>query len=286
MTDKSIGTRVLRRLWTMALGERSWGSRTGDFRTRERYGLVGRPNYAYGMLRAADTARYFGHDQVTIVEFGVASGAGLINMSDLAGLISQETGVSFKIYGFDTGAGLPELRGPKDHPEIWNAGDFTMEDRATLERRLAGRATIIWGDIEQTIGPFVRELNPQVPVGFVSVDVDIYSATMSALKLFDGDVLNYLPAVSMYFDDVGFFFANHWAGELAAINEFNEAHALRKIDRDRSLPSDRRPGGPRSWYGHMYACHLLDHPRRQTSMPRSQLTINAHARFMTENALF
>ena len=31
----------------------------------------------------------------------------------------------------------------------------------------------------------------------------------------------------MYFDDRSFFFANEWAGELAAIAEFNENHKLK-----------------------------------------------------------
>lgn len=286
MAKNHFATRIARQLWIMVLGEKSWILRTGDFRTRERHGLVHRANYAYGMLRAADNARYFGHDEVTVVEFGVASGAGLVNMSDVAKLIFEETGVRFRIYGFDTGAGLPAVTGYKDHPEIWNAGDFAMEDRTALEKRLAGRAAIIWGDIAQTIDDFVRSLSADAPVGFVSIDVDIYSGTMAALKIFDGDVSKYLPAVSMYFDDVSFFFANNWAGELAAINDFNESHQMRKIDRDRSLPTSRRPGIPSAWYNSMYACHFLDHPSRQSSLKRSQMTIKAHAEFMTEHALF
>jgi len=102
------------------------GVMAGDFRTKEQYGLIERPNYAYGMLRAADCAKYFGHDEVTVVEFGVASGGGLTNMVDLAKVIEQETRVKLHIFGFDTVAGLPNVHGYKDHPEIWNAGDFTM----------------------------------------------------------------------------------------------------------------------------------------------------------------
>ena len=122
------------------MGEAAWVSRTGDFRTREQHGLIGRPNYLYGMLRAADCAKYFGKTSVTAIEFGVASGAGLVNMVDLAELITKETGVKFRIVGFDTGAGLPTIEGYKDHPEIWNPGDFAMEDRpALLKSSMVGR---------------------------------------------------------------------------------------------------------------------------------------------------
>jgi hypothetical protein len=133
MTD-SLLTKVKRRAWKHVFGEASWIARTGNFRTKEQRGLIERANYAYGMLRAADCAKYFGHDEVTVVEFGVASGGGLTNMVDLAKIIEQETRVKFHIFGFDTGAGLPQIDGYKDHPEIWNPGDFTMEDRSGLEK--------------------------------------------------------------------------------------------------------------------------------------------------------
>ena len=80
----SLATRIKRRAWKQVFGEASWIYKTGDFRTKQRYGLIPRPNYAYGMLRAADCAKYFGHESVTVIEFGVASGAGLLNMTDLS----------------------------------------------------------------------------------------------------------------------------------------------------------------------------------------------------------
>jgi hypothetical protein len=282
----SLLTRVKRRAWKQIFGEESWVLHTGDFRTKEQYGLINRANYAYGMLRAADCAKYFGFDKVTVIEFGVASGAGLLNLVDLAELIQVETEIEFHIFGFDTGAGLPQIQGYKDHPEIWNPGDFMMEDRISLEKRLDGKAQIVWGDIAGTIGAFMADLKADAPIGFISVDVDIYSGTKSALKVFDGPTELYIPAISMYFDDVSFFFANRWAGELAAIEEFNEQHALRKIDQDRSLKNGRRPGPLHGWYNRMYVCHMLDHPARQSSLARSHLTIKEHADFMSVRALF
>jgi hypothetical protein len=87
-------------------------------------------------------------------DFGVASGAGLLTMIEIAPLIEAETGVRLRIVGFDTGKGLPSVEGYKDHPELWRPGDFTTEDKESLVRRLDGRAQLIWGDIAETAGPF------------------------------------------------------------------------------------------------------------------------------------
>jgi hypothetical protein len=283
--DKTLLTRIRSRIGKQLFGEKRWVARSGDLRMRERYGLVDRPSYAYGMLRAADVAKYFGKQSVTVVEFGVASGHGLLNMIELAGVIERETGVEFRVLGFDTGAGLPELIGYRDQPELWRGGDFAMEDRDALMRKIGGRAEIVWGDIADTIGAFTETLSPGAPLGFVSVDVDIYTATKAALRCLTGSPEAYLPAVSMYFDDVSFFFANRWAGELAAIEEFNVEHDLRKIDLDRSLPGSRRTSSS-AWYRNMYACHVLDHDGRQRVRQRAELPIGAHHQFMSSQFLY
>jgi len=274
---------IQRKFWIKTFGINSWVDRWGDFRTRERYSRINRPNYLYGMLRAADCAKYFGKKSVTIVEMGVASGSGLLNMVDLATKITQETGITLRLIGFDTGAGLPSIQGYKDHPELWNPGDFAMEERETLIKKINGRAEIIWGDIAETIVPFTDAIDPSAPLGFVSVDVDIYSATRSVLRCLTGPSEKYNPAVSMYFDDTSFFFANEWCGELAAIKEFNNENKLRKIGRDRSL--GHRPLPPLDWYSSMYVCHILDHPARQKPRERKELTIGEHAEFMSSRFL-
>jgi hypothetical protein len=267
------------------LGDGSWTKRYGDFRARERYGLISRSNYLYGMLRAADVAKYFGKQRVTVIEFGVASGAGILNMASLAPEIKKETGVELRIVGFDTGSGLPPVQGYKDHPEIWSPGDFVTEDRDRLLQELGGRAEIIWGDINDNIDSFIDAIDPSEPIGFISIDVDLYSATGAALRGLTKASEKYNPAISMYFDDVRFFFANKWAGELAAIAEFNAEHDLRKIDRDRSLPG-HRPVKAESWYSQMYICHILDHEARQKPRARRELNIGCHADFMASQFLF
>lgn len=233
-----------------------------SFRVKEKHGLVNRPAYAYGMLRAADLASYFGKREVTICEFGVAQGAGLLNMIELAQEITQETGVKFRIYGFDTGEGLTEIVGYKDHPEIWSQGDYPMFNKAELINKIQGRAELIIGDIQHTIDDFVStQLDADAPLGFVSVDVDIYTPSKHALKCLQARPELYVPAVSVYLDDVSTFFSNRWCGELAAVDEFNVENALRKIDVDRTLPGSRTDRGS-IWHNRMYVCHVLDHDAR------------------------
>lgn len=280
---KQVMRELFGKVGRRVLGDAAWVNRTGDFRDREGHGLVERPVYAYGLLRAADSARYFGKKATTVCEFGVAEGRGLINMIELAEEITKVTGIEFRIFGFDTGKGLPTVEGHKDHPELWNVGDFPMVDKDALVARLGGRAEMVFGDLKDTIDGFVARLDPEAPVGFMSIDVDIYSGTVSALRLLDGKPELYMPAISMYFDDIDGFFANDWCGELAAMHEFNAAHEMRKIGPDRSLPGGR-PVRNGDWYTRMYCCHVLDHEYRQRPRDREPLTIADHQRLMKSYA--
>lgn len=160
-----------------------------------------------------------------------------------------------------------------------------MEDRDSLLRKLDGRAEIIWGDINDTIDSFTRDIDEKSPIGFISIDVDIYTATKAALRCLTGQPEKYNPAISMYFDDVSSFFSNEWAGELAAIEEFNQEREFRKISRDKSLPG-RRHQLSSGWYPSMHVCHILDHQRRQRPRERQDLGINEHYDFMAAHFIF
>ena len=50
----------------------------GSFRKKVTYDLVLRPQHAFGILQAADKAKSIGKSEMTIIEFGVANGGGLI----------------------------------------------------------------------------------------------------------------------------------------------------------------------------------------------------------------
>ena len=133
--------------------------------------------------------------------------------------------------------------------------------------------------------PFAAGLDPSAPLGFIAVDVDIYSAARSALGCLLERPEVYCPAISMYFDDVSFFFANEWCGELAAIQEFNAEHELRKIDIDRSLPG-QRPATYETWYRNIYVCHVLDHPARRAPRDRITLGLCSHHELMRRHCLY
>jgi hypothetical protein len=259
--------------------------RHGTLREKESYGLINRPNYAYGLLRAADMARFAGKKKATVCEFGVATGNGLMNMVELAAIIQKETGVELRVVGLDTGAGLPIVEGYADHPELWSPGDFAMTNKEDLKRRVGDKAELIFGDIADTVDGFVASLDESAPLGFISVDVDIYTGSKSALRCLDGRAELYAPAVSVYFDDTQFYFANRWCGELLAAEEFNQNHPLRKIDEDRSLPG-HRPDSITYWYRSMFVCHFLDHELRTKPQVRDKLSLEEHFALMKESSLF
>jgi hypothetical protein len=245
-----------------------------------RYDLVERPAYAFGLLAAADAARFFGASRITAVEFGVAEGAGLLNLCALAPQVTRETGVLIDVHAFDRGHGLPAPRDHRDHPELWTAGDFPMLDPESLRSRLPGFANLHLGDIAETLGAFQDRLTPEAPIGFVSFDVDIYSSTVDALRIYEGDPSRSLPVSIAYFDDtlgnpagLGSLLRNRWCGQLRAIDEFNEAHSLRKIDEIRTLKA-RRPLRHEIWLDQMYGVHALDHPLRNAARRKDPVTMS------------
>jgi hypothetical protein len=160
-----------------------------------------------------------------------------------------------------------------------------MQDRAGLVRRIEGRARLIFGDINYTIEQLKPLLSPNNPLGFVAIDVTLYSATAGALRCLEWAPDLYPLGVSMCFDDTQFFFANEWSGELLAMKEFNARNEHRKIGEDRSLPV-RRPPQHMGWYRSMFICHVLDHEIRNEGPQRQSLTIDGHHEFMSKNLLY
>ncbi|MBF0276028.1 MAG: hypothetical protein HQK84_12430 [Nitrospinae bacterium] len=116
-----------------------------------------------------------------------------------------------------------------------------------------------------------NKLSPETPVGFVSVDVDLYSSAKDCLKLFQGEAECYLPAVINWFDDVEHAITmNSWCGEALAIKEFNEANNFRKIEKKQV-----RTNRPQKWWHHQfYFAHILDHPVRTGEKKAQSLSIN------------
>ena len=234
----------------------------GSTRSKIAFDLITRQHLAYGLLRAADDAKQHGIMKVTAVEFGVATGAGLFNMCEIAKRVTDATGVEFAIAGFDSGTGMPPARDYRDHPEYFTAGDFPSDPEA-IRRRLPPNAQLIVGDVTQTVPEFVRTLSPGAPLGFAAIDVDYYWSTKECMPVFMGAPDCYLPVTTLYLDDLEEFGMNKWAGELLAVEEFNQEQALRKIAPMNFLrPS--RVFRRAKWIDHMFSLHVFDHPIRST----------------------
>ena len=224
--------------------------------TRAFWQVSRRPAYLIGILAAAEQARRQGVEAISVVEFGVAGGNGLVAMQEEAEAVEHATGVSIKVFGFDNGPdGLPDFIGDyRDHPDLWKPGDYAM-DVPALTARLAPRTTLVLGNVRDTAPTFYRQYTPP-PVGFVSFDLDLYSSTRDALQILGASDARLLWHVPVYFDDIGFI-ANHGrAGELLALQEFNEGHGDVFIDRWYGLTSDR-PFPERAFLERMYVCHDL-----------------------------
>lgn len=245
-------------------------------RTRALWDLSSRPAYLTGVLAAADQALKQRVSAISVIEFGVAGGSGLLALQADAERVEAETGVEIRVFGFDAGpGGLPSFIGDhRDHPEEWQPGDFPMDVDA-LQAKLTRRTTLVLGNVKDTVPSFYAERTPP-PVGFVSIDLDLYSSTRDALSLFSCDSRRMLHHVPMYFDDIDMMFVHRWAGELLAIEEFNHKTPDVKIDRWRGVRVDR-PFPERPYLDKMYVAHdlrsaagaVLTRDKGQLQIPKS-----------------
>jgi hypothetical protein len=107
----------------------------GSVSTRVAYGIFPYPHYAYGVYWAATLAVRLGIPRISIAEFGVAGGRGLIALESSSREIEEALGVGIDVVGFDSGRGMPEPVDYRDLPHIWNAGFYLM-DEGKLRARL------------------------------------------------------------------------------------------------------------------------------------------------------
>lgn len=227
---------------------------------RYRYWMVDRPHYAYGVHRAAQSARRFGLGRVTVVEFGVAGGNGLLALERHARYLGHHYGVQVDVVGFDSGVGMAQAHDYRDQPFRWGAGFYRM-DQAALRARLKS-AELVLGDVETTVKPWVdrnRNRLQESPIGFISFDLDYWSSTMAAFELFryDEDVSHLLPRIVCWMDDINFSIPS--IGELQAISEFNaEAPAQRSIGRVVGLRAGLPFDPP--WAEQIFESHMFNHP--------------------------
>jgi len=224
---------------------------------RIEWDAIEKPPYAYGTYYAALQAHGLGISKISVIEFGVNGGNGLVALEKIAKEVSEYTRVTVDVYGFDTGVGMPEPVDYRDLPYVWKRGFYRMDTE--LLRKKLKTATLILGDVADTVIKFIEEHKPS-PVGFVAFDLDYYSSTVAALRLFDNAQSFFLPRVFCYFDDcVGddYQLHSHYTGELLAIEEFNGNHDNMKLAKIHGLSYKRRI--PDAWNEEMYGLHIFDH---------------------------
>ena len=216
-----------------------------------------RPPYLWGSLHGAHLAKALGIGAVSLIEFGVAGGNGLVDLDQIGQALEACLGVRVAVYGFDTGRGLPAPIDVRDCPNLFSGGDYPM-DVERLQARLQ-RSELVLGDVADTVTPFLA--GRPAPVAFISFDLDLYSATTEALRVLEGDAEGLLPRVHCYFDDITGYTYSQFNGERLAIREFNERNVVRKISPIYSLSHyvPTRSAGA-LWVEKMQLAHIVDHP--------------------------
>jgi hypothetical protein len=224
----------------------------GSVPLRVKYDVWDRPHYAFGIYSAAVLARKLGLPGITVIEFGVAGGNGLMALERIAARVGAFLGLSIEVYGFDTGEGMPSPKDCRDLPYIWDRGFFRM-NRAMLVSKLSS-ARLVIGNVEETAGSF----QPTYPIGFIAFDLDYYSSTNDAFQIFRAP---HLPRVFCYFDDTIWPEAacyNEYIGELCAIREFNEENRNQKLCKIHGLIHTQPHKA--AWNEATYVLHDFGHP--------------------------
>jgi hypothetical protein len=239
------------------------------FRLASEFDGLGYMPYAVGLQEAARSARHFGYDEMTAIEFGVAGGTGLLFMAKYAELISRYSGVRINVVGFDSGTGLPASTDSRDHIFDWRPGDFPC-DVELLRSKLPLGVELFVGRIQDTLPRFLADV--RAPIGFAAVDVDYYTSTMEILDSFaTADRL--FPAVGLYFDDTLFRLMSRFEGEALAISDFNANNALRKIDHSAWIGAGRA-FFEKSWLQRMFTLYSYDMPFFSSPSQRQPKTMN------------
>tara|TARA_B100000029_G_scaffold240200_1_gene237374 strand:+ start:7075 stop:7911 length:837 start_codon:yes stop_codon:yes gene_type:complete len=227
----------------------------GSFEFRMNINALERMYYAYICYNSAKLAKQLGKKKISVIEYGVASGRGLLILEEYADEIEKLLGVQLEVYGFDMGSGLPKPKDYRDLPHHWKEGFFVM-DEDKLRSKLK-KAKLIIGDIETTSKNFFSEYKPS-PIGAIVHDLDFYSSTKSAMSMLKTDEKNFLPRVHCFFDDtIGdeTVMFSDFTGERLAINEFNKENENIKF----SKPYHLLTPGNEIWHHQIWICHFFKH---------------------------
>lgn len=230
---------------------------SGSFRHRLDLNALQRPHYGYCVYHAADLAKRLNYDSISVIEFGVAGGNGLVVLEQYAKEVAEEIGIQIEVYGFDNVTGLPAPIDYRDLPYHWQSGFFEM-DEAALRSRIR-HAKLVLGDVADTLPTFFDSYNP-APIGAVLYDLDYYSSTKQALEILRSAERHRLPRLYCYFDDIigaETELYNDFTGVRLAISEFNACGDL-KLSPCYHLTTSEFP---KTWYHQIYSLHDFHHSR-------------------------
>lgn len=211
---------------------------------------VPRPYYGLPIYYSLKLAKSLGYNKVSIIEFGIAGGNGLVNIEYHVKEIKKIIDIDVEIYGFDTASGLPKPKDYRDTPYQWKEGFYKM-DIPALKSKLQF-SKLVLGEVKKSLESFEC-----APVACVMFDLDYYSSTVDALEIFKQP---HLPRVFCYFDDVvgnEVSLYNEFTGELLAIDEFNQKN-------DMKLLKYRGIGKYTAHQDNLFALHDFKHPEYNT----------------------
>lgn len=208
--------------------------KTGVLNYKSRYflGALERPHYAYCIYQAASLAKKLGLKRISVVEFGVAAGGGLLDLEYHAKEIERIFSIEIEVYGFDSAEGLPAPKDYRDLPYLWKEGFYGM-DFKKLQKKLK-KAKLVIGNVDHTKKDFFDRYHP-APIGAIMYDLDFYSSTQSVFDMLKYGDDKYLPRVFTYFDDINGtqideVLYSDYTGERLAIQEFNSENKFIKFD--------------------------------------------------------
>ena len=128
-----------------------------------------------------------------------------------------------RMFCFDSFEGLPEATsGDFKEDSLWIEGAFTesLESAKNVAKKnKIKNIEFIAGYYSDSLTQNLKERLQKFPPGFIHIDCDLYSSTRDVLNWLDGYAL---PGAIFYFDDIWDYYAHPEAGEMRAINEYND----------------------------------------------------------------
>ena len=223
-------------------------------------------HYGYCIWHSALLAKKLGFNEMSVLEFGVAGGNGLVAIAEETKKIQKELGIRIQIWGFDLKTGLPAPSDYKDLPYWFKQGLFTMNEEAL--RKKVPQANLVLGDVKDTCSDFGEKHHPPV-IGCIFFDLDLYKSTKNSFEIFNNQQWC-LPRVFCYFDDIigtENVLYNEYTGVLLSIKEYNEEQSTRKLAKNQHLII-KEPQVP--WHWQIYIHHDFAHPLYNTNIERGE----------------